>query len=228
MPFPHKIVFCVPIFYHKHTSDGISLKRIPLGSKKLSVLTNCPLYRELIIYNCIIALPLLSVVRFMLLEGFRYIYIHTATTIPQGSITIIYLYPWSHLYNTTQHLTDTLTFKDHWPHDLHDLLERDSQIPRTIGKRVTDTQVHAKEVHRYPGPLERGQLIPGPLERGSQIPGPLERGSQIPGPLERGSQIPGPLERGSQIPGPLERGSQIPRIIGKGFTDTQDRWKEVN
>ena len=33
----------------------------------------------------------------------------------------ICLYPWGHL--DKQHLTDTFTFKDHWPHDLHDSAE---------------------------------------------------------------------------------------------------------
>ena len=33
---------------------------------------------------------------------------------------------------TIQHLTVTVTFKDLWQHDLHDLTEKRSQIPRTI------------------------------------------------------------------------------------------------
>ena len=56
-------------------------------------------------------------------------FILTTSTIPQGSITILCLYPWGHLDNTTfnipehtyipgaiwtiQHLTNTLAFKDH-------------------------------------------------------------------------------------------------------------------
>ena len=34
---------------------------------------------------------------------------------------------------TMQHLTFTLTFKDHWPHDLHDFAER---IPTNIKPRL--------------------------------------------------------------------------------------------
>ena len=38
---------------------------------------------------------------------------------------------------TRRHLTETLAFKDHWPHTWsHDLAERRSQIPRTIGHMI--------------------------------------------------------------------------------------------
>ena len=63
-----------------------------------------------------------------------YIYTYTTTTILQGRFIILCLYPWSHL--DIQRLTATLTFKDHWPHDLHDLAERRSHIPRTIGHMI--------------------------------------------------------------------------------------------
>ena len=43
------------------------------------------------------------------------------------------LYPWDHLDNTT---LVTLATKYHWPHDLHDLAERRSQIPKTIGHMI--------------------------------------------------------------------------------------------
>ena len=45
-------------------------------------------------------LPLL----FMLIFHYKHMYLHlyyTATTIPEGSITILCLYPWSHLDDTT-------------------------------------------------------------------------------------------------------------------------------
>ena len=54
------------------------------------------------------------------------------------------------IWTIIQHLAYTLTFKDHWPHVLHDLAERRSQIPRNIGhmfymtlrKDVPITQEH--------------------------------------------------------------------------------------
>ena len=56
-------------------------------------------------------------------KGYVYIssqtHIFRSTRIPQGSITIICFCIW-----TIKHLTNTLAFKDQWPHDLHDLAER--------------------------------------------------------------------------------------------------------
>ena len=43
----------------------------------------------------------------------------TRTTMPQGNITIFAYIHGS--FMTIQHLTDTLAFKDHWSHDLHDV-----------------------------------------------------------------------------------------------------------
>ena len=43
------------------------------------------------------------------------------TTVPEESIAILCFYPWVHLADTA---CNTLTFKDHWPHDLHDFAER--------------------------------------------------------------------------------------------------------
>ena len=63
----------------------------------------------------------------------KHIYIYTdttTTTIPRGNITILRLYPWSYLVDTT--LTVSLSFKDHWSHDLHDLMERPFNLLRYI------------------------------------------------------------------------------------------------
>ena len=64
-----------------------------------------------------------------------YIYIYTTRLRdPRGALQFLAYIPgaiW-----TIQPLTDTLTFKDHWPHDLHDLAERCSHIPRTIGHMI--------------------------------------------------------------------------------------------
>ena len=54
-------------------------------------------------------------------QAHTYIYIiTTSTTTPQGSFTILYLYPWSHLDDKTI----TVTFKDPWPHGLRGLVEK--------------------------------------------------------------------------------------------------------
>ena len=49
----------------------------------------------------------------------------------QGSITIRCLYLWGIIW-TIEHLTDTLAFKDHWSHDLHDFAERGIIFQRFI------------------------------------------------------------------------------------------------
>ena len=87
----------------------------------------------------------------------KHIYLHlyyTATTIPHIFITNTYIYIYTiHQLRyprkalqffayipgaswNIQHLTNTMTFKDHWPHDLHDLAERHSQVPRTIDNMI--------------------------------------------------------------------------------------------
>ena len=119
-----------------------------------------------------------------------------------------------------------MTFKGYWPHHLHDLAERRSQIPTTIGHIIYMTQ--RKDVHRYPRPLATSSTWLSAktfTDTHDHWPHHLHDSA------ERRSQIPTTIghiiymtqrKDVHRYPRPLATSSTW--LSGKTFTDTHDHW----